>query len=69
MFGSRVEEALRAAGHEVVRDREGAEAIVVDLTADGLDISVNDSQRAAADDKLRFRLWDVPQRRRSPQSR
>jgi len=39
MFGSRVEEALRAAGHEVVRDREGAEAIVVDLTADGLDIA------------------------------
>ena len=39
MFGSRVEEALRAAGHEVTRDRVGADAIVVDLTADGVDIA------------------------------
>ena len=38
MFGSRVEEALRAAGHEVTRDREGADAVVVDLTADGIDL-------------------------------
>ena len=38
MFGSRVEEALRAAGHEVTREREGADAVVVDLTADGLDL-------------------------------
>jgi hypothetical protein len=37
MFGSRVEEALRAAGHEVTRDRDGADAIVVDLTAEELD--------------------------------
>jgi hypothetical protein len=36
MFGSRVEEALRAAGHEVTRERDGADAVVVDLTADGL---------------------------------
>jgi len=35
-------------------------------TADGLDVSVNDSQRAAADEKLRFRLWDVSHRRRWP---
>jgi hypothetical protein len=39
LFGSRVEEALRAAGHEVTRDRVAADAIVVDLTADGLDIA------------------------------
>ena len=39
MFGSRVEEALRAAGHEVTREREGADAVVVDLTADGLDLA------------------------------
>jgi hypothetical protein len=39
MFGSRVEEALRAAGHEVTRDGDGADAIVVDLTADELDIA------------------------------
>ena len=39
MFGSRVEEALRAAGHEVTREREGADALVVDLTADGIDLA------------------------------
>jgi hypothetical protein len=39
MFGSRVEEALRAAGHDVTRDGDGAEAIVVDLTAEELDIA------------------------------
>jgi hypothetical protein len=39
LFGSRVEEALRAAGHEVTREREGADAVVVDLTADGLDLA------------------------------
>jgi hypothetical protein len=38
MFGSRVEEALRAAGHDVIRDGDGADAIVVDLTAEELDI-------------------------------
>jgi hypothetical protein len=38
MFGSRVEEALRAAGHEVTREPEDADAVVVDLTADGVDI-------------------------------
>jgi hypothetical protein len=38
MFGSRVEEALRAAGHEVTREREHADAVVVDLTADGVDV-------------------------------
>ena len=40
MFGSRVEEALRAAGHEVARyPADGADAVVVDLTADGVDIA------------------------------
>jgi hypothetical protein len=33
LFGSKVEGALRAAGHEVVRDPDGADAVVVDLTA------------------------------------
>jgi hypothetical protein len=33
LFGSKVEGALRAAGHEVVREPEGADAVVVDLTA------------------------------------
>jgi hypothetical protein len=37
LFGSRVEGALRAAGHEVVRSAEGADAVVVDLTADEFD--------------------------------
>jgi DNA-binding response OmpR family regulator len=46
MFGSRVEEALRAAGHDVTRyDGEdaaraaagAADALVLDLTADGID--------------------------------
>jgi hypothetical protein len=34
LFGSRVEEALRAGGHEVVPSAEGADVVVVDLTAD-----------------------------------
>jgi hypothetical protein len=33
LFGSRVEGALRAAGHEVTRETEGADVVVVDLTA------------------------------------
>jgi hypothetical protein len=37
LFGSRVEGALRAAGHEVLRDVPGADAVVVDLTADEFD--------------------------------
>jgi hypothetical protein len=37
LFGSRVEGALRAAGHEVVRSTAGADAIVVDLTAEEFD--------------------------------
>jgi hypothetical protein len=37
-------------------------------TADGLAVSVSGSQRLPADDKLRFQLWDVPLRRRSPPS-
>jgi hypothetical protein len=34
LFGSKVEGALRAAGHEVVRPGDGADVLVVDLTAD-----------------------------------
>ncbi|MEA2172001.1 MAG: hypothetical protein QOF76_5301 [Solirubrobacteraceae bacterium] len=37
LFGSRVEGALRAAGHEVTRDAAGADVLVVDLTADEFD--------------------------------
>jgi hypothetical protein len=32
LFGSKVEGALRAAGHEVGRELEGADVVVVDLT-------------------------------------
>jgi hypothetical protein len=32
LFGSKVEGALRAAGHDVVQGSEGADAVVVDLT-------------------------------------
>ena len=32
LFGSKVEGALRAAGHEVARDRDPADIVVVDLT-------------------------------------
>jgi hypothetical protein len=34
LFGSKLQGALRAAGHEVVDAGEGAELLVVDLTAD-----------------------------------
>lgn len=34
LFGSKVEGALRAAGHEVVAASEPADALVVDLTAE-----------------------------------
>ena len=32
LFGSKVEGALRAAGHEVMREGDGADVVVVDLT-------------------------------------
>jgi hypothetical protein len=43
LFGSQVQGALRAAGHDVVvaraaADAGGAEVVVVDLTADGVDL-------------------------------
>ena len=39
LFGSNVEGALRAAGHEVLRgDAQGVDVVVVDLTADEVDI-------------------------------
>jgi hypothetical protein len=34
LFASRVEEALRAGGHELVRSPDDADVVVVDLTAD-----------------------------------
>jgi hypothetical protein len=37
LFGSKVEGALRAGGHEVTPDVAGADVVVVDLTADGID--------------------------------
>jgi hypothetical protein len=37
MFGSKIEGALRAAGHEVTRESDGADAIVVDLTEESID--------------------------------
>jgi hypothetical protein len=40
LFGSNVEGALRAAGHEVTRDAaaEDVDVVVADLTADGMDV-------------------------------
>ena len=39
LFGSNVEGALTAAGHEVLRgDAQGVDVLVVDLTADDMDI-------------------------------
>ena len=39
LFGSNVEGALTAAGHEVMRgDAQGVDVLVVDLTADDMDI-------------------------------
>jgi hypothetical protein len=37
LFGSKVEGALRAAGHEVVSSPDGVDAVVVDLTAEEID--------------------------------
>jgi hypothetical protein len=37
MFGSKVEGALRAAGHEVTRETSGADVVVVDLTEESID--------------------------------
>lgn len=39
LFGSKVEGALSAAGHEVIRgDAQGVDVLVVDLTADDIEI-------------------------------
>ena len=41
LFGSQVEGALQAGGHEVLRgDAQGVDALVVDLTADDIDIEI-----------------------------
>lgn len=40
LFGSKVEGALTAAGHEVLRgDAQGVDVLVVDLTADDVDVN------------------------------
>ena len=44
LFGSKVESSLRAAGHELARPGEPADALIVDLTAD-----VEERLRAVAD--------------------
>ena len=62
MFGSRVEEALRAAGHEITR--EEADAVVVDLTADGTDIAAVAREFAAVPRIGFYPHVDVETRRR-----
>jgi hypothetical protein len=39
LFGSKVEGALRAAGHEVTADGDGADVVVVDLTTQRDDLA------------------------------
>jgi hypothetical protein len=39
LFGSKVEGALRAAGHEVTADGDGADVVVVDLTTERDDVA------------------------------
>ena len=39
LFGSKVEGALRAAGHDVGRDRGAADVVVVDLTVEREDVA------------------------------
>jgi hypothetical protein len=63
LFGSRVEEALRAAGHDVTRDPHGAEAVVVDLTAE--DVSLEQLARADAPTIGFYPHVDVDTRRRA----
>src|SRR5687767_12962690 len=49
LFGSNVEGALRAAGHEVTRDASSAvDVVVADLTADGVDVESIGARRDAA---------------------
>src|SRR5215216_7394263 len=49
LFGSKVEGALRAAGHEVIRgDAQGVEVLVVDLTADDVDVEALGAREDAA---------------------
>jgi hypothetical protein len=49
LFGSNVEGALRAAGHEVLRgDAQGVDVLVVDLTADDVDIEALGTRDDAA---------------------
>ena len=49
LFGSNVEGALRAAGHEVTRDGQApVDVVVADLTADGVDLEEIGSRADAA---------------------
>src|SRR5215218_5392319 len=49
LFGSNVEGALSAAGHEVLRgDAQGVDVLVVDLTADDVDIEALGQREDAA---------------------
>jgi hypothetical protein len=49
LFGSNVEGALSAAGHEVIRgDAQGVDVVVVDLTADDVDIEALGGRTDAA---------------------
>jgi hypothetical protein len=49
LFGSNVEGALRAAGHDVTHDAGGdVDVVVVDLTADGLDVEALGARGDAA---------------------
>lgn len=65
LFGSKVEGALGAAGHEVIRgDAQGVDVLVVDLTADG----VNVEALGARDDAATLGFYphvDVEVRRRA----
>jgi hypothetical protein len=47
LFGSKLQGALRAAGHEVVQPGQGAALLVVDLTADP-DARIAESARSSA---------------------
>jgi hypothetical protein len=49
LFGSNVEGALGAGGHEVIRgDAQGVDVVVVDLTADDVDIEAIGGRTDAA---------------------
>ena len=66
LFGSKVEGALRAAGHDVGRDRAEADVVVVDLTVERDDLTELGSLRKPT---LGFYLHtDVDTKRRAQQA-